>query len=665
VVSGGCQGGRPPVANTAGGRPVANAAGASRVRTRRRMCVLAAVVASVAGCVSMPSNGAALKATASPQSPAPDVNFIGPHPSGPQPGGDPSQIVQEFLLASASYPTYGVAKEYLIGSASRTWNPGWAVAVFSKLDVPKGIPTAKGGHGVTVNVTGTVQASFDGSGQYVSAQSQGQAPSEYPFNLVKVGGQWRITNPPNNRMLTTGVFPLFYKAQDLYFVSPQDDVLVPDSVFVPLGATVSDLVDNLVTALAEGPKTPWLEGASDTELPADTTVLSVTTVGSTVTVDLGGQVARASVKQLGLFSAQLAWTLTGSAASLPNIESVVLERNGTPWTPGSPLCAGQRSSGPAQTLAAYECFDPYPSSPAGFYYIDRGQSWARCGTESQALQGLIGSVVPVVGRTGVFSGQPSCTSGGYVHEGLTTLPPAQPASLPAVSMTAVSPDGKSLAIVSSANGALYVGTLSGQAVSFSAKPRLTGGGITALSWDRGGNLWVAQNGAIVMLPSTGKGQVSVDTNGVVSDLSVAPDGVRIAFIAQVGGLSPALYLAGIGGGQPSPGQLGAASTHLAIRDVASIGPNLSHPASLAWYDADDLIVLNDATPENTLWQVPVDGQQAQVLPVAPSGVTSITADGAANVLVAGLSGNNLAVSTSLDGPWYQLGEPGQDPAYPG
>ena len=653
--AGGCQGGRPPVANRVSGT----------VRALRRMCVLAAVVASVAGCVGMPSNGPALKATASPQSPAPDVNFVGPHPSGPLPGGDPSQIVDEFLLASASYPTYGVAKEYLIGSASRTWNPGWAVTVFSSLNVPKGIPAAKGGHGVTVNVTGTVQASFDGSGQYVSAQSQGTAASEYPFNLVKVGGQWRITNPPNNRMLTTGVFPLFYKAQDLYFVSPQDDVLVPDSVFVPLGATVSDLVDNLVTALAEGPKTPWLEGAADTELPADTTVLSVTTVGSTVTVDLGGQVARASVKQLGLFSAQLAWTLTGSAANLPNIESVVLERKGAPWTPSSPLCADQRSSGSAQTLAAYECFDPYPSSPAGFYYIDRGQSWARCGTKSQALQGLIGSVVPVVGRTGVFSGQPSCASGRYVHEGLTTLPPAQPASLPAVSLAAVSPDGKSLAVVSSANGALYVGTLSGQAVSFSAKPRLTGGGITALSWDRSGNLWVAQNGAIVMLPSTGKGQVAVDTNGVVSDLSVAPDGVRIAFIVQVGGLSPALYLAGIGGGQQSPGQLGAASTHLAIRDVASIGPNLTHPASLAWYDADDLIVLNDSTPENTLWEVPVDGQQAQVLPVAPSGVTSITADGAANVLVAGLSGNNLAVSTSLDGPWYQLGEPGHDPAYPG
>jgi hypothetical protein len=630
------------------------------------MCALAALVASVAGCVGMPSNGPAVESTAAPQGPAPDVDFIGPHPSGPQPGGDPSQIVQEFLLASASFPTYAVAKEYLAGSASRTWDPGWAVTVFSTLHVPNGVPAIKGGHGaaqqVTVNVSGTVQASFDGSGQYVSAQSQGQAANKYPFNLVKVGGQWRITNPPNNRMLTTGDFPLFYKPQDLYFVGPQDDVLVPDSVFVPLGATVSDLLYNLVTALAEGPKTPWLQGAADTELPTGTTVRSVIPAGSTVTVDLGGQVARADAKQLGLFYAQLAWTLTGSPASPTSIQSVVLEKNGVPWTPRAPLCPGLRS--PAQTLAAYECFDPYPSSPAGFYYVDRGQSWGRCGTESQALAGLIGPVAPVVGRAGVFSGQP-CVSGRPVHEGLTTPPPAQPASLPAASRAAVSPDGRYLAIVSAGGQDLYIGTLSGQSASSMGKPRLTGGSITALSWDRGDDLWVAQNGAIVMLPAAGKSKVSVETSANVTDLSVAPDGVRIAFIAQIGGLGPAVYLGAVGGGPQSTGQPGAASARLAISDVALIGPNLTRPASLAWYDADNLVVVADATTENGLWEAPVDGQQALQLPVAPSGVTSITADGSANVLVAGLSGNNLAVSTGLDGPWNQLGEPGQNPAYPG
>jgi Lipoprotein LpqB beta-propeller domain/Sporulation and spore germination len=644
---------------------------ASPARALRRMCVLAVVVASVAGCVGMPSNGPTEEFSASPQSSAPDGNLIGPFPSGPQPNADPSHIVQGFLIASASYPTYTIAQEYLVGSAVKTWNPGFAVTVFSQLTVPNPAPAPKASRTsgqALVEVTGTVQASFNGSGQYVSAQNQGQTTASYSFNLVKVDGQWRITNPPSYRMLTKDDFPLFYKPQDLYFFDPQDQVLVPDSVFVPLGATVSQLLDNLVSALAQGPKTPWLDGATDTELPSGTKVQGVSIDGSTVTVDLGGNVAKASTRQLELFSAQLVWTLTGSPASPPNIVSVVLDRNGVPWTPPTPPCPGDRGLTSFQPQSAYECFDPYPSAPISFYYVDRGQSWARCGSESLGLQGLIGSVAPLVGRTGVFTSQRCDTTGtsGSVHEGYATLPPVQPPSLPAVSMTAVSPDGRYLAVVTAAKGDVHVGTPSGQAASFPDTPRLTGGGVTALSWDRNDNLWVAQNGDVVMLPPTGKGEVQVGFNGSVSDLSVAPDGVRMAFIAQaVGGPSPGLYLAAIGGGgQQVSGQLGSPASHLSVRASASIGPNLTDPVSVAWYDADDLIVVNAAPSGNTLWEVPVDGQPAQEL-LAPQDVTSITSGGAANLLVAGLSGNNLAVSTSLEGPWYQLGEPGQNPTYPG
>jgi hypothetical protein len=642
---------------------------ASLTRSLRRMCVLAAALASVAGCVGMPSNGPTGQLSASPQTSAPDGNLIGPFPSGPAPNADPSHIVQGFLIASASYPTYTFAQQYLTSSAVKTWNPGFAVNVYSQLTVPNPAPAAKAGRSgtqqATVNVTGTIQASFNGSGQYVSAQSQGQPPGAVPFNLVKVNGQWRITDPPNYRMLTNDDFPLFYKAQDLYFFDPQDQVLVPDSVFVPLGATVSQLIDNLVSALTQGPKTPWLAGATDTELPPGTKVQGVTVDGSTVTVNLGGAVAKASTRQLELFAAQLVWTLTGPPPGPPSISSVVLDRGGEPWTPQAAPCPDGRSPGQFQTQAAYECFDPYPSSPASFYYVDRGQSWARCGSESLGLQGLIGSVVPVVGRTGVFTSQ-QCGPGGSVHEGYAVPAASQPPSLPAVSMAAVSPDGKYLAVVTAAKGSLYIGSLSGPAASFLSTPRLTGGGITSLSWDRNDNLWVAQNGGIVMLPAAAKGEVQVGFNGTVNDLSVAPDGVRIAFTAQTAaGLNPGLYLAAIGGGQQqATGQLGSPTSHLSIRAYAAIGPNLSHPASLAWYNADNLIVLNDSGGNN-LWTVPVDGQQAQQLQATPPDVTSITADGAANLLVAGLSGGNLAVSTSLEGPWYQLGEPGQNPAYPG
>jgi hypothetical protein len=271
-------------------------------------------------------------------------------------------------------------------------------------------------------------------------------------------------------------------------------------------------------------------------------------------------------------------------------------------------------------------------------------------------------VTPALGRTGAISSQP-CGTRGFVIEGSTAAPPAQHSSLPALSMAAVSPDGKYLAVVNAARNAVYVGPVTDGTPSFSAKPRLTGSAVTALSWDGSDDLWVADDGSVSMLPP-GSGTVPVLISGSVSTLSVAPDGVRIAYIAQNPGQAPALYLAAIGGGQQGTSEPGLAE-HMVVMEAAAIGSTLANPGALTWYDADNLVVLDIDPGGNTLWEVPVDGQLAQQLPAIPSGVTSITADGTSNVLVAGLSGNSLAVSTSLEGPWLRLGHPGQSPAYPG
>ena len=79
--------------------------------------------------MGMPSNGPAVGFNASPQSSAPGVNLIGSVPLGPQPGENPSQIVQGFLIAAASYPTYNAAQLYLTSAAVKEWNPGFAVDV--------------------------------------------------------------------------------------------------------------------------------------------------------------------------------------------------------------------------------------------------------------------------------------------------------------------------------------------------------------------------------------------------------------------------------------------------------------------------------------------------------------------------------------------------------
>ena len=191
--------------------------------------------------------------------------------------------------------------------------------------------------------------------------------------------------------------------------------------------------------------------------------------------------------------------------------------------------------------------------------------------------------------------------------------------------------------------------------------------MTALSWDRNHDLWVAENGDVFMVPVNGQ-TTSVNTSalpGNVTDLSVAPDGIRIALIVQNGSSSVVDLAAIIHGGQSEQGQRGLPSETVSLTEPAvHLGPDLVQPEDLTWYDADNLIVLTGGSSPR-LSEVPVDGQQSYNSQLAPPGTDSITANSEMNALVAGLPGEQLVVSTSLEGPWQFLGVHGQNPAYPG
>ena len=644
----------------------------------RWLCLAAAAVGVLAGCVSMPDSGPVGDVTASPQASAPQ-GLIGPFANPPAPGGSPSQIVSGFLVASASYTTSAIAREYLAGPAARQWNPD-SVTVLDEFNTSAPpTPPATGRRAAqrtTVTVNGSVLATFNGSGEYVSAQGQGAPGGQWTFDLVRVDGQWRITNPPSYRMLNQDEFSLYYKAQDLYFlgrpnpVGQPSRVLVPDSVLVPLGASASQLVISLVNALTQPPQPSWLANGASSAFPGKTQVLTPPSVdGATATVNLGGAVtSRTAAAILDQVAAQLVWTLTGSPASPSGIQSVVLEIDGHPWTPVTPPCPGDRDLSLFQTQSAYECYNPYGSSaPASFYYIDRGQLWSRCGSQARAQQESVGSVVPVISRTGVFN-RPNCDSGFVLAPSVLPLP-TQPRFLGTLAMAAVSPDGRYLAVVPAGRNAVYIGTLSGEAADFSATPRVSAApDITSLSWDRDDDLWLAQNGDIRVLPAAGKEiPVSFDSAANVTALRAAPDGVRVALITSAGPLGAQLQLGAIGRASqvPNPRLPTAQTERITVAASPPLGPTITRPTALTWYGADNLLVLNAAGTGNALWEVPVDGQQAQQLPFTPAGTVSITADGSANVLVAGLADNYLDISTSLEGPWQPLGNQGQAPAYPG
>jgi hypothetical protein len=216
-----------------------------------------------------------------------------------------------------------------------------------------------------------------------------------------------------------------------------------------------------------------------------------------------------------------------------------------------------------------------------------------------------------------------------------------------------------------------MGALSGRAARFPRTARWSAPDITALSWDRNDNLWLVEDGSIFMASASGGKPAPVaEFAGSVTDLSIAPDGVRIAIIVQndTGGSQlelAAVNPSGIASGPPASGDIGTPSAHPYLSQAVPLGPNITEPTSLTWYDADNLLVLDRSSDGNMLWEVPVDGQQATGPQLTPPGAVSIAANGAANALVAGLSDGRLAVSTGLSVQWqYLINQLGQDPAYP-
>src|SRR6266702_8713479 len=140
----------------------------ARVRRTWRACVLAVVAASVAGCVGMPNSGSPGTFSATPKDTSQDSDFIGAVPAGPQSGWMPSDIVTGYLNATVSYPAYSpIAEEYLASSVPRTWAPNWSVTVVNQVIVSPEARFSADGKRAVVDVSGAVQASFNGTGQYV------------------------------------------------------------------------------------------------------------------------------------------------------------------------------------------------------------------------------------------------------------------------------------------------------------------------------------------------------------------------------------------------------------------------------------------------------------------------------------------------------------------
>lgn len=564
----------------------------------------------------MPDSGSVQAGKVAPTAGSQGQNYLQLIATPPQPSWSAGQVVQGFLTACASFANnHAIARQYLDPEKRGSWNPGGAVTVVQATQLGRPLvlrhPAVPVNQTAQVTATGDTLATLTASGQYVGAQQQS---TSYTFHLFKIGGQWRIENPPSRLLLTEPDFKLVYASRNLYYVAPGARALVPDPVFVPLQATSATLADKLVTALRQRPQ-GWLESSVSTAFPPGTVVRHVTINDGTATVDLGGSAAGATRTALSSMTSQLVWTLAGPPYGQLGIQTVDLEVNGH-LRQSAGMSGGQQSGKPSLRVP-----EAGPGTPL----------YAVAGNDA---------VQESTGLTSAARNVPGAAGQGSVR--LATI--------------AVSPGGTDVAGFTGSGRVVYHGPIR-RGASLARWP-YPGRQITSLSWDASGNLWVAGSDGVWMLPPRGS-PVPLGpgfANGSVSQLRVAPDGVRVAMIVHNPAWNgPRLLLAAI---ERGPGRA------LALGPTQPVGPGVFHPKQLTWYDANDLIVLSGSGASSQLWEVPVDGGSPGNLDTEPS-TRSITAAGPANPVAAVLASGQLALTPSLNGTWAVRKRAVQSAVYPG
>jgi hypothetical protein len=611
-----------------------------------------AALTLAAGCADVPTSGL-LQHTAQPAGAGGEpqgTDCCGYIMAGPGPGASPSQIVQSFLLASADFGNrHEIARQYLTKAASRSWEPGPGPAV-TVIAVPPTVTAAPPPFGArntaVVEISAQQLGNVSASGQYVPAES-GRHPLNQEFTLQRVHRQWRIATlplsagtkappvgvnePSHELLLTKDLFQLAFQPRNLYYLDPGGKDLVPNPVFVPVDS--GDPAADLVRALLIPPQ-GWLAGAVLSAFPPAATLrhpVEILPGSKTAVVDLGLPKSATSETSLAGMASQLVWTLTSSSYGSGSLQAVKLEVNGKVWTPPNATSAVlSPRTFPQPALV--------PAEPEELYFLG-GHDAARV----LSAQGDGSSAVP--GQAG--TGQVPLTS------------------------IAVSRDQRYLAGI---GGSATASTLYTNSLSAAAKPhassaaralqiRMSGVSIASVSWDRDDSLWVAGSSGSkprvwVLGPAKGTPlSVRLPPNiRSVTALRVAPDGVRVAMIASVrtvNGLVKEVLLAAIL----------RTNDQVTLSSSVQLGADLTRPSALSWYDADHLLVVNQASYGPQLEEVPVDGDRSSYQGIEPE-MTSIAAAGPRNGLFVGLQTGHLARSVGLNELWSQFAE-GRAATYPG
>lgn len=280
----------------------------------KRPWLLFLALALVAGCAGLPSAGSVQEGLE--RAPEPEgIVFLAPDP---QPGGSPEQIVEGFLDAATAgvADRFETAQKYLTDDARQEWEPSAGVTIYAG-STPPVVALERPGR---VTVTVPVAAYVDASGVYVEAGPD--STESFEFGLLRVEGQWRISDLDDGVLISGVNFGTQYRQVPLAFLSPDGRYVIPDPRWFPEQNPASFAVN----ALLGGPS-EWMLPGVITAIPAGTSAEPVSVSDGTAEVRLSESALTASPADRALIAAQLQHTLT----QLPQVRRVKIFVGDVPY----------------------------------------------------------------------------------------------------------------------------------------------------------------------------------------------------------------------------------------------------------------------------------------------------------------------------------------------
>ncbi|CAM3623785.1 LpqB family beta-propeller domain-containing protein [Kibdelosporangium persicum] len=536
----------------------------------------------------------------------------------PAKDADAITVVRRFIEASGDT---AVAEAYLTEEAKRLWRPDNQPTIiednFSTVPLP--LEAGEDPNVVQrVEVKSTPKGRLDPHKSFRADVSQQNSNSTVKL-VRQPDGQWRISETPNNGVLIPiSEFTNHYRPVKLYFYdNTSREIPIPDLRYLP--GTPLASASEIIGLLLQGPAT-GLQGAVRSALPptaVQRTNVTPSRDGATV-VNLG-QLGNLTAEEKRAIATQIVLSLQDVSAT-----TVRLQVEGLPLVPDQPD-----------------------------WKIRDIQSDSDQTTPKAQLNGLM-------------------VVGGQVKD----LRDGKPINNPAgdgtykVESAAQSVDGSQLAVVERlANNDLAL-RIGGMGEGLRQTP-VVGKEMTRPTWqyaaasnEVGNEVWVVADGTINRVVRSREGpwltlpvnQSEIDPYGKITDLRLSRDGVRVAIVA--GGK---LYVGAVVRSQ--------GNTSVVIAEPKPLLPSISNVVGVDWLDSSRVVVATN-TPTGPVWQVPIDGIEAQrynqanlTLPL-----TSITAAPSRQNVVTDAVGMWTATDIGqvwLPHPLSQSQGPNARPFYPG